>query len=110
MAAPMFHSVHVGVARILEMPNGVSSQPAASANRPIATARSMAPFTFGRSSVAGHNPKKICDVTTPAITRQTCDPLPTGHAYHENECGRTTILAVVNAQSTRRSTDHAGAA
>jgi hypothetical protein len=61
---------HVGVARILEMPSGVSSQAASS----IAAAKAKASRMRCASDCQRCAPKKMADITTPAMVIEAMAP------------------------------------
>src|ERR1700760_2019748 len=106
----MFHNTQAGVARIFEIPSGAKSHPATSADKANAIATRVALLAGVPLFAVGCRPKKICDVTTPAMTRHTMAPLLKGHTYHSKLRGKTMTLAAVATQSVRESTTHRGAA
>src|SRR5882757_3697489 len=75
----MVHRAHVGVARIFEMPSGASSQPATKHTTPIRRAS----WIFCHGVFQRCSPRKIEDVTTPAMIRLGRAPLPKGQMYIE---------------------------
>src|SRR5271169_3280852 len=68
--APALARHQVGVARIFEMPSGASSPAAAS----IATAKARANSILSRSRSQRCAPRKIVEVTTPAIVIEAHAP------------------------------------
>src|SRR5580704_15320602 len=106
MAAPTLYNDQVGVARILEMPSGVTATPA----RSVSSAKPAAMPTEKRDVGRWPAPRKRIEVTTPAIMMQAIAPLPKGQKYRGMRVGNSTRRAVEDAQSvTKRTNQRAGA-
>src|ERR1700719_928035 len=75
--APTLARHQVGVARIFEMPSGASSHAESSANPAKAHASSI------RCASEFHlcRPRKMVEVTTPAMVMEAEAPEPKGHTY-----------------------------
>src|SRR6185437_15622721 len=75
----MVHRADEGVAPIFEMPSGASSQPATKHT----TAIRRATWIFCHGVFQRCSPRKMDEVTTPAMTRLGNAPLPKGQMYME---------------------------
>src|ERR1700721_1003818 len=101
----MVHSAHVGVARIFEIPSGASSQPAT--NKTTATSR--ANWIFCHGVFQGCSPRKMSDVTAPAMTRLGIAPLPKGQMYIETRSKGSHLATQPALNATSRTNQALGA-
>src|ERR1700752_564734 len=97
----MVHSAQVGVARIFEMPSGASSQPTTKHTTAIRSAN----WIFCHGVFQRCSPRKMEDVTMPAMTSVGRHPLPKGQMYIDT-CAKGSHRAVQAALKATSAISH----